>query len=64
MAEIRIFDAGGRLVRRLKDEAEPGGNTVVWDGRSGQGRRLPSGVYFCQLKVGNYTSHKKMLLAD
>jgi hypothetical protein len=63
-AEVRIFDVRGRLIRRMVTKAELGDNYVVWDGRSDDGRRMSSGVYFYQLKAGTYASHKKMLLAD
>jgi hypothetical protein len=63
-AEVRIFDVRGRLIRRIVTEAELGDNYVTWDGRSNGGRLASSGVYFYQLRMGTYASHKKMLLAD
>jgi len=26
--------------------------TVTWDSKDGQGNDVPSGVYFCQLRIG------------
>ena len=54
---IEIFDLSGRLVRRLSlGPLEPGdysikGRAARWDGRDEQGEPLPSGVYFCLLRV-------------
>jgi len=60
---IDIFDAEGRLVRRLKNEvARPGAASVVWDGRDGRGRRAPAGLYFCTLKVGRKIWTRKMMV--
>jgi hypothetical protein len=46
---VRIFDAGGRLVRILGQS--PTGTRhwsfVHWDGCDGAGRRVQSGAYFC-----------------
>jgi hypothetical protein len=63
-AEIRIFDAAGRLVDTIVNRSEPGHNSVVWNGRTEDGRRLSSGVYFYQVKTEGLTGLKKMLLID
>ncbi|MBN2537817.1 hypothetical protein JXB37_06025, partial [candidate division WOR-3 bacterium] len=41
---LEIVDAAGRVVRRL---AVAGGG-AEWDGRDGQGRELPAGVYLAR----------------
>jgi len=46
-ATIRIFDAGGRLVRRLEQaRSGPGPAHVVWDGTSDARTQVPSGIYY------------------
>lgn len=60
--EIRIFDVAGRLVNTIVDQAALGDNFVTWDGKARSGRDVPSAVYFYQIKAGDFTSHKKMLL--
>lgn len=62
VVEIMIFDVAGRRVTTIKDQAELGGNFVVWDCRTGDGRDVASGVYFYQIKAGDFANHKKMLL--
>jgi hypothetical protein len=45
-AELSVYDAMGRLVATLFDGvAEAGPHAVSWDGRFGDGRLAPSGVY-------------------
>jgi subtilisin family serine protease len=39
--DVRVFDAGGRLVRRLGD----GSGRFDWDGRDANGRDAPAGLY-------------------
>ncbi len=50
---LRVYDAGGRLVRVLLEGAVAGGAHVVpWDGADAQGRPAPSGMYYCRLEAG------------
>jgi hypothetical protein len=60
--EVRIFDVAGRLVNVIEDQAVPGDNLVIWDGRAGDGRSVAAGVYFYEVKAGEFKAHKKMLL--
>jgi len=45
-AKLRIYDAGGRLVRVLQAGAE-----VAWDGRNAGGREVAPGRYWIRLEV-------------
>jgi hypothetical protein len=60
---LRIYDAAGRLVRALVDEARPAGHyTEIWDGLDGGGRNVSSGVYFYRLDAGAFTQTRKMIM--
>ncbi len=49
---VQIFDSAGRLVRVLLEQREAGGRqSISWNGRDEDGRRVPVGVYICQLIV-------------
>jgi parallel beta-helix repeat protein len=50
---VRIYDAQGRFVRSLLDEArmQPGRHVVRFDGRDVAGKWLPSGIYFYRLET-------------
>lgn len=51
-AELRVYDASGRLIVALLDGyCRPGVHTLVWDGRDSRGRRVPGGVCFFELGV-------------
>lgn len=44
---VDVYDLRGRHVRTLADGTKPAGEVLLnWDGRDGEGRRVPTGVYF------------------
>lgn len=58
-----IFDAGGRIVRSLRDEiALAGRYAVEWNGTDDQGRSLPSGVYFCRVRMNGLEQTGQIVL--
>ncbi|MEE9270030.1 MAG: FlgD immunoglobulin-like domain containing protein [Candidatus Krumholzibacteria bacterium] len=61
---LRIYDAGGRLVRTLVDAnvRTPGERQVMWDGRNTRGRRVASGIYFYRLQGPGFSKTRKMVL--
>jgi hypothetical protein len=59
---IKVFDILGSEIETLVNEEKPAGiYELNWNAVSAAGG-LPSGVYFYQLRAGDYTSVKKMLL--
>ncbi|CAN5502273.1 hypothetical protein BH24GEM3_BH24GEM3_00480 [soil metagenome] len=40
----------------------PGRKTAYWDGKDTAGRRVPSGVYYCQLVVNGQSLFRKMIV--
>jgi len=60
---LQIYDTLGRKVRTLvSEELSSGYKSVIWDGKNEDGKDVASGVYFYQLKVGDFSQPKKMLL--
>lgn len=60
---LKIYNLSGQLVRTMVDEEQRAGRyRTNWDGRVSRGRKLSSGIYFCQLKAGDYSEAKKLLL--
>lgn len=60
---IDIYSINGELIRNLINERlSSGTHKVTWNGSTSNGERLSSGVYFYQLKVGNTSTIKKMIL--
>ncbi len=52
LVRVRIFDAGGRLVREVEDGRLSGtAGDVVWDGRGSAGERLRAGIYIVLLEA-------------
>jgi hypothetical protein len=49
---VRVYDARGALVDTVFNESvEPGTHDLVWDGKTGDGRDVPSGVYFARAEA-------------
>ncbi|MFO7675262.1 MAG: FlgD immunoglobulin-like domain containing protein, partial [bacterium] len=60
---LRVYDAGGRLVRTLSSgRQKPGAYVVTWDGSDGQGRAVPNGIYFYRLDAPGYKDVKKAVV--
>jgi hypothetical protein len=58
-----LYDASGRLVRTLADEALPAGrHERAWDRRDLSGRAVPSGIFFLRLDAGAYRSSQKLVV--
>jgi hypothetical protein len=62
-ATVALFDASGRIVRRLHDGDLPAGETPFsWDGRDDAGREVPAGVYLVKVTTpGGETSGRVVL---
>ena len=62
-AELVIYDATGRSVRRLFDGALPAGShAIAWNGDDDGGRTLASGVYFMRAASGGTVSMQRLVL--
>jgi hypothetical protein len=63
-ASLSVYDVRGRLVTKLVSETlSDGVHHVRWDGLDGQGRALPSGIYFLRLNAcGEHFERKVVLL--
>jgi hypothetical protein len=62
-ATIRIYGATGRCIKffNLESSIQNQESEVVWYGTDQSGRRLPGGVYFLKLDVGDYTETTKIV---
>lgn len=62
---LEVYDAAGRLVRRLIDEGrEAGLSSAVWDGNTESGARAHAGVYHARLRAGPATTVKSLILVN
>jgi hypothetical protein len=62
---VDLFDAAGRRVRELLEDAqvEPGLHRIALDGRSDRGERLESGMYFYRVQATERTALGKVVVA-
>ena len=60
---LGIYDILGKQIKTLVNQSQDAGNrTVFWDGRDDLGRTVSAGVYLYQIKAGEFTQTRKMLL--
>jgi PKD repeat protein len=49
---VQVYDLQGRLVKTLQDGTMPAGyNTVHWDGSTGNGTKVSSGMYYLRVQA-------------
>jgi len=60
--ELALFDARGRMVRRICSEAlGPGRHEYRWDGTTSRGELAPRGVYFAVLRSGDAKDVRRVI---
>ncbi len=60
---LEVFDISGKRVRVLADRTMPAGRySESWDGRSGSGEYVASGLYFYRMKTGEGIITKKCVM--
>ena len=61
--DLSIYDLLGRKVKTLVSENLPTGyKSVLWDGTDESGKELASGIYLYELKTGDLSKSKKLVL--
>ena len=61
--KVTVFDMTGRKVTTLVDGVrEAGIHSLLWDGKDGFGKPLPSGIFVCRVKFGDRLLTRKMTL--
>jgi hypothetical protein len=60
---LTVYNILGQKVKTLVEGYQVAGSKVVnWDGKDERGKDLASGIYFYQLKAGDLTQTKRMVL--
>jgi len=60
---IEIYNLLGRKITSLVNEEKSAGDySVTWDGTDSKGSSVGSGIYFYQIKAGDFRDARKMLL--
>ena len=66
--QVTIYDTKGAMVRQLDLGHQPAGyytdrsKAAYWDGCNENGESVASGVYFYQLRTGDYTATRRMAI--
>jgi len=60
---LNIYDSMGRVVNSLVNKEQKAGiYTVKWNGENKLNNILPNGIYFCNLRAGDFEAHKKIVM--
>nr|NIR93103.1 T9SS type A sorting domain-containing protein [Gammaproteobacteria bacterium]NIW46519.1 T9SS type A sorting domain-containing protein [Gammaproteobacteria bacterium]NIW97860.1 T9SS type A sorting domain-containing protein [Phycisphaerae bacterium] len=60
---LTIYDVLGKPVVTLVDRYQKAGkHSISWDGKTGDGESVATGLYFYHLKAGGVVQTRKMLL--
>jgi len=62
--QLQIYDVSGRLIYTFPSSLLFHHSSVTWDGRDQSGSRVTPGVYFYKLKTRDFTSTRKLILAE
>lgn len=63
LVNLEVYNLLGEKVRTLVNEKKEAGNYhILWDSRDGDGSEMPAGVYLVQMKAGEFSDMKKMML--
>ena len=66
--QLSIYDVHGQVIRELSLGYQQAGSyttqgaAAYWDGRNSTGQRVGSGVYFYQMRAGDFTATRKMVI--
>ena len=65
---LDIYNVQGHHIRRIELGARSAGSYLTketaayWDGRNDDGELIPSGIYFYQLRAGDYTAVRRLVI--
>ena len=68
LVTLTIYDQSGHIVRTLDTGRQISGvyrdkaSAAYWDGRNHNGEPVTSGTYFYQLRAGEYTALRRMVI--
>lgn len=60
---LKVYDLTGKeIITFVNEQQKTGSYKAFWDGRDKYGKKVKSGIYFCQLKANSFSQTQKMLL--
>ena len=64
IVSIKVYDILGKKIKTLVNQWKSAGvHNEIWSGQNDNNQMVSSGVYFCQVKVGDEQITKKMILS-
>lgn len=60
---LKVYDMNGKyIITLINNFFNKGNHSVSWNGKNGDNQPVSGGVYFYQIKAGDFTQTKKMIL--
>ncbi|MBI5806108.1 T9SS type A sorting domain-containing protein [candidate division TA06 bacterium] len=61
--ELRVYNIAGQMVRTIQMGIQnPGNQSVFWNGRDQNDKKVAAGIYFYQLNAGGFSATKKLVV--
>ena len=61
--ELRIYNIAGQMIRTIQMGLQnPGSQSVFWNGRDQNDRKVAAGIYFYQLNAGGLSATRKLVV--
>ncbi|MEO0096458.1 MAG: T9SS type A sorting domain-containing protein, partial [candidate division WOR-3 bacterium] len=61
---LKVYDATGRVVKtfnKIRNKSDTSAHSLLWSGFDDNGKQLPAGIYFVELKSGNQSMTEKVI---
>ena len=61
---IKIYNISGQEVFFTEQLFSEGINTIIWNGQNNQGKKVESGIYLCNIKIGKEIITEKIIVGN
>ncbi|MEO0166165.1 MAG: T9SS type A sorting domain-containing protein [candidate division WOR-3 bacterium] len=61
---LKVYDATGRVVKtfnKIRNKSDTSAHSLLWSGFDDNGKQLPAGIHFVELKSGNQSMTEKVI---